>query len=146
MSENQRRILELLKDRKITVDEAERLFALAAEPGAKDTQALSADVKKLIPKYLRVTVEPGEPRPDYAAERVNVRVPMNLIRAGMKLTYLIPGHAWDEIDENLKKQGVKFDLHNIKPEDIEELISALADMQVEVDGKHGEKVRVFMVY
>jgi len=32
---------------------------------------------------------------------------------------------------------------NIKPEDIEQLVAALAELRVEVDDESGEKVRVF---
>ena len=66
---------------------------------------------------------------------------MNLIRAGMKLTSLIPPHASDKMNEAMREKGVDFDLRNMKPEDLEELINALSDLEVDVDGK--TKVRVF---
>ncbi len=77
------------------------------------------------------------------AERVNVRVPINLIRAGMKLTALIPSHATDKVHEALKGKGIDFDLRNLKITDIEELVGALSDLEVDVEsGK--EKVHVYM--
>ena len=79
MSEEKKRILEMLSQNKITVDEAERLLA------AMDTSSNSGSEPspgKANPKYLRVQVEPVGPKSD--GERVNVRVPMNLIRAGLK--------------------------------------------------------------
>ena len=77
-------------------------------------------------------------------DKVNVRVPMSLIRAGIKLTALIPPQAQDRIDETLRDKGINFDIKSIKKEDLEELVEALADMEVNVDGHRGEKVRVFV--
>ena len=144
MSENQRRILELLKDGKITVAEAERLLALAGtEPDERrDLAPGTTAEKKRAPKYIRVVVQPA-PDAGPGAERVNVRVPLNLIRAGMKFTSLIPQAAADEVQEALNDKGVKFDLRNIKDSDVEELIAALGDLEVDVEsGK--EKVHVYM--
>jgi len=70
-------------------------------------------------------------------------VPMSLIRAGVKFTSLIPPDVYQHMDESLKEKGVNFDLRDIKPENIEELISALGDLQVDIhDGK--ESVRVYV--
>ena len=146
MPENRTKILEMLAEKKITVEEAERLLTLtASEDGTAGmpTAERKPDVK--VPyKYLRVEVRPG---PDTEgtphAEKVDVRVPMNLIRAGMKLTSLIPPQAADKVTDALQEKGINFDVRNLKPDDLEELIEALGDLQVDVDsGK--ETVRVFV--
>ena len=68
---------------------------------------------------------------------------MNLIRAGMKLTALIPPHAADKVNDALKEKGVNLDLRNLKMDDIEELVQALSDLEVDVQsGK--EKVHVYV--
>ena len=135
MSEERRKILEMLKKGKITVDEAERLLKALGEDSGDAGKAMSG--KK--PKYLRVLVEPAPD--DKNGDRVNIRVPMNLIRAGLKWAAFIPQHARGKVDEALKEQGVDVDFDKIKPEDLEELVMHLNDLQVDVDGK--EKVRVF---
>jgi len=146
MPENQRRILEMLKDKKITVEEAERLLSLTATgEGTGDTPPGTAAEKKHPAKYLRVVVQPDtEGAPGSHADRVNVRVPMSLIRAGMKLKALVPPNAADKVHEALKEKGIDFDLRNIKDADIEELIAALSDLEVDVEGSQGEKVHVFV--
>ncbi len=149
MNENKKRILEMLAENKITVDEAERLLTATEEkePVKNNTtqDIVSGDavqtILKKMPKYLRVQVEPGPNANPGNADRVNVRVPMSLIRAGMKLTSLIPAQAHDKINEEMAKSGINFDLKNIKPEDMDDLIMALSDLEVEVDGE--TKVRVF---
>ena len=72
-----------------------------------------------------------------------MRVPMSLIRAGLKLTSLIPPDALDKANSALREKGINFDVRNIKPEDLEELIEALGDMEIDVEGGRGEKVKVF---
>ena len=144
MPENQKRILEMLRDKKISVEEAERLLSLTGM-GEKSETPPGEPEKKRSFKYLRVVVTPDpEGHPGEKTERVNVRVPINLIRAGMKLGVLIPPLAADEVNNALKEEGINFDMRNLKPDDVEELMQALGDLEVDIDGKHGEKVRVFV--
>ena len=134
--ENKKRILEMVAENKITVDEAARLLELVEEP------AESPSAKK-TPKYLRVTIRPSaEGKADADYERVNVRVPLALVRAGVKLTSLIPNEAADKVDAALKEKGISFNLRNIKEEDIEQLINALSDLEVDIEGGKG-KVNVY---
>jgi hypothetical protein len=76
---------------------------------------------------------------------VNVRVPMQLLRAGVRLASLIPQQTHDQVDEALNRHGVPLTLSQIKPENLEELIDHLEDLTVDVDGKDGNttKVHVF---
>ncbi len=151
MSDNKKKILEMLADNKISADEAYRLLSAidAGEVGQKDTgregppkSEPSAEGKH---KYLRVTVMPGDKHVDLEhADRVNVRVPMSLIRAGIKLTALIPPEALDKANNALKEKGINFDVRSIKSEDIEDLIDALGDMQVDVETAKGDSVKVFV--
>jgi len=134
--ENKKRILEMVAENKITVDEAARLLELVEEP------AESPSTKK-TPKYLRVTIRPSaEGRADAEYERVNVRVPLALVRAGVKLTSLIPNDAACKVDAALKEKGINFSLKNIKEDDVEQLINALSDLEVDIEGGKG-KVNVF---
>jgi len=145
MPENQKRILEMLAEKKITVEEAERLLALTTSEGvAENAGSAESLARKSAPKYLRVEVRPGSSNESSSqAERVNVRVPINLIRAGMKFTSLIPPHAADKVHDALKEKGVDFDLRNLKMNDIEELVEALSYLEVDVEsGK--EKVHVYV--
>ncbi len=68
---------------------------------------------------------------------------MALIRAGIKLTSLMPSNASNHVNEALKSKGVDVDLSKIKPEDLEQLVDALSDLEVDVHGNQG-KVRVYL--
>ena len=143
MSENQKRILEMLAEKKISVDEAERLLSLVnSEPDTEIKMPGDTPEKKRNPKYLRVLVQPGTENGG-GGERVNVRVPIALIRAGIKLTSLIPAHASDHVNEALREKGINFDISKLKAEDFEELVDALSDLEVDVEGGK-EKVRVYV--
>jgi galactose-1-phosphate uridylyltransferase len=147
MNENRRQILEMLAAGKLTADEAERLLAAiedAPAVGAAWTGAgpgSAAPRTKTKAKYLRVLVE----SPDHGQPTtVNVRVPMQLLYAGVRLASLIPAQAHDKLDEELSRHGVPLTLSQIKPENLEELIDHLEDLTVDVDAKNdGTKVRVF---
>jgi hypothetical protein len=129
MNSNQRRILEMLAEKKITVDEAERLMSLTHP----ETGAASTSVKegKSNLKYLRIIVKPN---PGYTGEQenVNIRIPMALLRAGIKLTSVIPPGVYDQMDSSLKEKGISFDWRNLDPEHLEEVLAAINDLEIEV--------------
>ena len=154
MNENRRQILEMLSTGKITADEAERLIA-ALESGPATTvgehmgsvpgpNGAAAGAVKSRAKYLRVLVDEqmtGMKGPT----SVNIRVPMQLLRAGVRLASLIPVQAHRQLDEALNRHGVPLTLSQIKPENLEELIDHLEDLTVDVDSRDAgtTKVRVF---
>ncbi len=151
MSENKKKILEMLADNKINAEEAYRLLSAIdpKEGGSKDDGRDDVGKEKTEdkgkPRYLRVTVTPSGNHTDPKhADRVNVRVPMSLIRAGIKLTALIPPEALDKANNALREKGINFDVRNIKNEDIEDLIDALGDMQVDIESAKGDNVKVFV--
>jgi hypothetical protein len=139
MTEERKKILEMLSEKKISVDEAERLInALGASEAGNGTADTSGAAQ--IPwKYLRVTVEPGPNSP--SGDKVNIRVPMKLIRAGLKWAALIPKNAQGEVNKALQEKGIDLDFSKIKPEDLHDILANLDDLVVDVDGK--DKVRVF---
>jgi glutamate synthase domain-containing protein 1 len=136
MSEERARILKMVADGKISVKEAEELLDALKEKGGQDGQAKSGNNGQVKnPKYLFVKVT--------GKDNVNVRVPFGLLRAGMKFTSLIPPMAMQQINQHMQEKGINFDLSNVKPQDLDDLVQSLADMQVDVDSKDGENVRVY---
>ena len=136
MSENQRKILDMLAEGKISVDEAEKLLsALESEDAGKEKEPAT----KGTSKYLRVVVNPG--LNSKSKEKVNVRIPINLIRAGLKWAAFIPKDARSKVNDALQEKGIEMDPFNIRPEDIEELISAMDELTVDVEGS--ESVQIF---
>ncbi len=141
MNENRKSILEMLAAGKITADEAERLMA-ALDKESRSGAPNADSAAKPKPKYLRVMVEAAEAHAGQGPTKVNVRVPMQLLRAGVRLTSLIPAQARDHINEAMREHGLNFDVGQLKPENLEELIDQLNDLTVDVDQKDAQ-VRVF---
>jgi SHOCT-like domain len=151
MSDNKKKILEMLEKQKISADEAYRLLRAvdSNEKVSEDTGCGSSSSKgpsvKGKSQYLRVTITPGENQSEHGRpERVNVRVPMSLLRTGIKLTSLIPPEAMDKTNQALHEKGINFDVRNLKTEDIEALIEALGDTEIDIEGTRGEKIKVFV--
>jgi hypothetical protein len=159
MNENRRQILNMLAANKITADEAERLlaalesngspeaFAAGSASGSANGNGIKADSPKSNAKYLRVLVEAEEGIDGTKGPTtVNIRVPMQLLRAGVRLASLIPVQAHQHLDEALSQHGVPLTLSQIKPENLEELIDHLGDLTIDVAAKENHsnvKVRVF---
>lgn len=136
MNEDRRKVLDMLAEGKITAAEAERLLAALDAAGPAGEAETGG---RRCWKYLRVLVEPGPG--SQSQDKVNIRVPMKLIRAGLKFAAFVPQAAHGKVNEALREKGFDVDLAKITPQDLEDLVSNLDDMTVEVDGK--EKVRIF---
>ena len=130
MSEDRVRILNMLAEGKITAEEADKLLdALSARTSvsgaeggaagvgaAESASRITGDptpVLEALPKTLYVKVESPE------GENVDIKVPLSLVRAGLKLTSLIPSSAMDEINESLAKSDISIYFNNLKAEDID---------------------------
>jgi membrane peptidoglycan carboxypeptidase len=131
MSER-RDVLDMLVQGKITADEAERLLLALDKTQSAEPRA---DGPKAKPKFMRVLVDDGK-------SKVNAKVPLQLLRAGVKLASVIPPMAQAHLDEALREKGVTINLAGLKPENLEEVVEGLADMTVDVDDDKA-KVRVF---
>jgi hypothetical protein len=140
MSEDRRRILGMLAEGKLTTEEADTLLDALGDSGAG----------KAAPTATAPTTEggrPGMPRYLYVKvtgdDIVDVKVPLGLLRAGLKLTSLIPPQAMDQINDSMGEHGMSIDFNNLKPEDIDEIITSLREMEVNVQAKTGDNVRVW---
>jgi len=107
MNEHRRQILQMLSEGKISADEAERLISALEEPSAgKSSESVSDSGAKATPKYLRVQVDSEEDGGHEGPTKVNVRVPMQLLRAGVKLAGLIPAQALHRANDNSKIKSI----------------------------------------
>ena len=151
MKEHRRQILDMLSQGKISADEAERLITALDKSNGAESAVNGFPASAAKAKYLRVLVDSdnaGDPR--QGPVKVNIRVPMQLLRAGVRLTGLIPPQARDHVNQALHERGIPFDLSQIKPDNLEELIDQLNELTIDVDVNnrkgHGDekvKVRVF---
>lgn len=133
MSRERAKILQMVADGKITPEEGDKLLSRLESVGTTTAvlvPPMESSQRNSGPlKYLRIIVD-GD-------DKVNIRVPIGLIRTGIKLTTLIPLHA----NEHLHECGI--DLSQISDLDGEELENALRELKVEVDTEDGSVVRIF---
>lgn len=162
MSEERRKILEMLAAGKIDPDDADRLLerlgarasrghgaahATARSGGQDDAtegdeadastgfvlvreKATSTPIRHRL-KFLRIVVTGSD------EETVNIRIPLAFIRTGLKLSTMVPQAA----QKRLMAEGI--DLTGLSALEGEELIEALRELKVDIDGPKGETVRIF---
>jgi hypothetical protein len=139
MSDDTRRILDLLASGKVTVDEADRLLdAIGAAPVRADPGGPAAAGRRTA-RFLRIAVQkPGnECRPE---RQVTIRVPLSMVRSGMRLGAMIPGYG-EAISERLRQRGIGLDLSKLGSADFEAALKEMGELDVDVD--HGKaKVRI----
>jgi len=144
MTDNQKRVLEMLAEGKISVDDANRLLSLVGD-GEGETGGGSQEPgrPRKPAKYLRIQAHTQNGAAGSESPQINIRVPMALLRAGVKLTALIPSGVAEKANEAMRKEGIDFDLRNLKPEDLEPLVEALSELEVDVHGDK-EKIHIFV--
>jgi hypothetical protein len=132
MSQETKKVLEMLASGQITANDAEKLLEKLGTSGpaaAAASEENATAAQKL--RFLRVVVD----SPD--RDQVNVRVPLAILRTGIKLLAVLP----PKVSERLADRGI--DLSALRDLPREELVEHLKDLHIDVDSKNGEKVRVF---
>lgn len=141
LSGSKQKIINMLTKEKISIDDAFRLLGRTNESvrstetsGESGADSQSAAVIRLAskkrPKFLRVLIHDGE------SEKVDVRVPLKLVKMGMASSEFVPEPARDIISS----QGIDLsNLSGLSDEDFYEAFGALSVDIVDEDSS----VRVF---
>ena len=146
MSDETKRILEMLAQGKVTVDEAERLLKAMDEVAATDTAPETPDLAATVrrkPRYLCVKVDSGGAGGETGSgDKIDIRIPLGLVKAGIKLSSLMPEKARARVNAKLGDQGIDFNLDDLKGRDVEEVLSHLCDANIDIKGDK-ETVRIY---
>jgi hypothetical protein len=128
MSHETRQVLEMLSEGKVNVQEAEQLLnAVGAAGQAEDKK----EDKKAEPRYFRILVNKPE-HDGKKAENVNIKVPITVIRGGLRLGALFPGLLGKKKIQ--LDNGTELDLSKIHYTDLEAMIKDIGELTVDVDG------------
>ena len=163
-SNERRQVLDMLATGKISADEAQRLLErlegeeIANEPistrtpgtkkanskatspsGGMTTAAVlvspqpggQSQMGKTRPRYLRILISDPE------GEEINIRIPLQFIRAGVKLVAMLPTEARQQI------QASGVDLSKLNELEGDALIDALRELAIKVDSSDGKTLRIF---
>jgi len=118
----------------LTTEDAERLLDRMSESersaGAGADRSDPPDPAKGSSRYLRIQVDGDDDK------RVNVRVPIGLVRAGLKLSAIVP----ERVRERLERKGI--DLVNLGGF-TDEILDGLGDTGIDVTTDDGHTVKIF---
>jgi hypothetical protein len=129
-----KRVLELLSQGKITVDEAEQLLGALKDQIPADGAATGS------PRWVRITMHRG-PDGQRPEKNVNVRVPIALARSGIKLGAMFNMFN-PRLQDELRKQGVEADFSKINFAELTKALDDLGETTIDVDdGKAQIRVR-----
>jgi len=135
MSEDRKRVLEMLAKGTIGVDEAERLLAALAEaPTAPDgggAKGRNFAVDSSAMRCLRITVKKNRDGSD--EKSVGIRIPFSLVKGGMRLGAMIPG-CGEAVTEHLRKKGIDLDVSKLDADAVESALRGMGTMEID-DGK-----------
>ncbi len=133
MSDDTRRILDLLAQGKITVDEADQLLrAISASSDAAPPPTTASNEPSAAPRYVRITVHKTA-KDDRRDKDVNIRVPIAVVKSGMRLGALIPGFPGDAVSARLRERGIDVDFSKLDTAALEQVLKQLGDTNIEVD-------------
>jgi hypothetical protein len=133
-------VLDLLAQGKVTVDEADQLLrALTDQPDRADVPPPIPPPPAAKPRFIRIHVhKPGKDgRP---AKDVNIRVPMAVVRSGMRLGAMIPG-LQDRVTARFRERGMDVDLSKLDPSVLEAMLGDMGEINIDINGT-GEQVRI----
>ena len=136
MSEERKKVLEMLAAGKINAEEAERLLDKLAsgasnQSGASETPPPPGSAGQAKPKYLRIVVDsPGR-------DQVNMRLPLAFVGSGSKLLAVMPSR----VSERLAEFGI--DAGVISAVNCDDFEKGLRDINIDVERGNGKKVRIY---
>jgi polyhydroxyalkanoate synthesis regulator phasin len=132
MSNETKRVLEMVAAGKITADEGERLLGAL---GAGQPAPPPVEAERPVPRFLKM--EAGATGKDGKDEGFRLRVPLDLLRAGIKMRALIPETKREKIIEKLREKGIKVDVFEMSEDEIDALIRSLGELEMEAGDGDG---------
>ena len=144
-TDDSRRILELLAQGKISVDEADELLRAIGQPppaaGAAGSDQAGATARSQA-RWVKIVVDkPG--REGREPKQVAIKVPMSFVRGGMKLGSIFT--RMEPINRHLREQGIELDFSKLDSTQIEDVLTNLGETTIDVDegkGKGAAHIRI----
>jgi hypothetical protein len=139
MSDDTRRILDLLAQGKVSVDEADKLIDAITGPASQPPEAAAGGGDRAKRRWIRINVfKPAkEGKQD---KEVNIRVPIAIVRGGMRLGSIIATFAGEKAAQRMKERGIDLDLSKINGdfsqmngEEFDAFMKSLDDMNIDID-------------
>ena len=130
MSNERKQILQMLAEGKITADEAEKLLdALGEEPASGAAPDEPAGELSGKPKFLYIQVTDAN-NGEGGGDNVNIKIPIFLLKAGLKLGGIVPGKALAKLTTHLGDLGL--DIDKLDAGKVDQFIKALMEGQINI--------------
>jgi len=134
MSEQRQQILKMLAEGKITAEEADRLLAALESKANSEPQSAGAEPgegSKKKPNFLHISVHGGG-HGHRKHENVDIKIPIMLLKAGVKLGSLVPEGTRAKFHSHLSDHGLNLDLNNLDGAKLDELLKALQESSIDI--------------
>jgi hypothetical protein len=140
-TDDTRRILDMLSQGKITVDEADRLLkAMGADSGSGPATADRPADGGRSARWFRIYIRKPADGHAHEAKDVNIRVPIAVVKGGMRLGAIIATFAGEKAAQRMKARGLDLDLSTINGDlsrmngaEFDTFLKSLDDMNIEID-------------
>jgi len=142
-NDHRRRILDLLAQGKINVDDADQLLRALGASSLEPETGTAEPGSKQVARWIRVTVDKAA-RDGKPAKQVSIRVPMALVRGGVRLGTIFPGFArkdGDTVSQHLRDHGVDVDWSKLDLSQLDAVLQNLDETTIDVD-KGRAQVRI----
>jgi hypothetical protein len=144
MDNERHQILTMLKDGKISVEEAERLLSAVDSKTEPSESTSDAPKPRGSLKYLRIIEDRRGTDEENYEKHVNIRIPLALLRAGGKLQSVLPDNIKGKIEGALKDKWGGVGTNLLEAENMDQLIEALREegISIEID-RPDKKISIF---
>ena len=134
MSDDTRRILDLVAQGKISVDEAQQLLGAIDAPAAEAATPAAGAEESEQPKarWLRISIHKTG-KEGHRDKDVNIRVPIAIVKTGMRLGALIPGLAGDQVAKKMREKGLDVDFTKLDAAAIDSVLKDLGETNIDID-------------
>lgn len=126
--DEKKKILEMVKKGKISVDEAERLLNALGTDGDKPKQAVVPASGKALKGKLRIEIDSND------GDKVRIAVPL-------KLASMIKGMIPKQASEQMSAEGIDL---NVLLESLDEGLDSIDEDLVNIESGDGDTVRIFV--
>ncbi len=132
MSEERKKVLEMLAKGTVSIADAEKLLEKLEEPVSSEARSeAQSPSEPHKPRFMRIVIDkPGH-------EPVNLRMPLSFMRSGTGLLAVLPA----KINEKLVELGVDFSARGAMNE--KEWAETIENMNIDIEKGNGKKVRIF---
>jgi hypothetical protein len=148
-TDDTRRVLDMLSQGKITVDEADRLLkAVSTDRTAEAATGDAATDGRPRARWFRINIHKPANDERHKPKDVNIRVPIAVVKGGMRLGAIIATFAGEKAAQRMKERGLDIDLSTINGDlsrmngaEFDAFMKTFDDMNIEIeDGK--SRVRI----